>query len=501
MSERGLTAAIGRCAREIARLAGDVSLAGWVCAAVAILNAICWSAITPPFQVADEPSHFAYVKQLAEAHARPSSHTFEFSPEENQILIDLHEEPSAILPPSGAISTMAEQHKLKQDLSSTAELPRDGSNAAGVATSQPPLYYLLEAIPYEVGSHGSLLTRLELMRLFSALFAGVTALFVFLFVREALPARRFAWVAGGLSVAFAPLLASVSGAVNPDSLLFAVSAMLFWAFARAFRRGLSYRRAAAIGVITAAGLLTKLNFAGFFPGVILGLGVLAIRAPRPLSRSYPYRAFALGAGIAASPVVLVAIVNLTTHRPTFGLISSVATTISDRGSIFSALSYIWQAFLPRLPGMRSYDAGVFTTRQIWFDGLVGRYGWGETSFPEWVYAFAGILGVAAVVACARTLVLLRTTVRARLAELAVYSVLGLGLLILIGGASYASAETETFTEARYLLPLLALLAAGLGLAIRSAGRRWEPVLGTVAVLAMFADDIFSQLLVIARFYG
>ncbi len=45
-----------------------------------------------------------------------------------------------------------------------------------------------------------------------------------------------AWLAGGLSIAFAPLLGFMSGAVNPDSLLFAVSAALFWSIARAFRR-------------------------------------------------------------------------------------------------------------------------------------------------------------------------------------------------------------------------------------------------------------------------
>jgi cation transport ATPase len=151
--------------------------------------------------------------------------------------------------------------------------------------------------------------------------------------------------------------------------------------------------------------------------------------------------------------------------------------------------------------MTPYHAGVWTTRQIWFNGFVGRYGWGETSFPEWVYSVAALFGVALVVAIGRMLVLLRKTVRERLTELAVYSVMGGGLLLLIGVASYIYPETETYTETRYLLPLLALVAAALGLATRAAGRRWEAVLGTVLVLAMIADNIFSQLLVVARYYG
>jgi 4-amino-4-deoxy-L-arabinose transferase-like glycosyltransferase len=339
----------------------------------------------------------------------------------------------------------------------------------------------------------------ELMRLLSALFAGLTALFVFLFVRETLPSTPAAWVASGLAVAFAPLLGFMSGAINPDSLLFAFAAALFWSVARAFRRGLTNRGAVLIGVITAAGLLTKLNFVGLVPGVIVGLGVLAWRTGHS-SRSSAYRMFGLGAGIALSPAVLYAIINVASNRPTFGLVSSAAS-LTGHKSIFSALSYTWQLFLPRLPGMKPYEAGLFTTRQVWFNGFVGQYGWVETAFPEWVYDVAAIFGVAVLVACARTLIVVRETVRARLSEMGVYILMGLGLVILIGGASYYGAEAESYTQARYLLPLLALFAAGVGLATRAAGRRWVPVVGTVLVLAMVADDIFSQLLVVARYYG
>ena len=47
----------------------------------------------------------------------------------------------------------------------------------------------------------------------------------------------------------------------------------------------------------------------------------------------------------------------------------------------------------------------------------------------------------------------------------------------------------------------AAVAAVLGLAIQVAGRRREAVLGAILVLAMIADSVFSQLLVVARYYG
>jgi hypothetical protein len=43
-----------------------VPSAAWMCALIALLNGVAWSIITPPFQGRDEPSHFAYVQQLAE---------------------------------------------------------------------------------------------------------------------------------------------------------------------------------------------------------------------------------------------------------------------------------------------------------------------------------------------------------------------------------------------------------------------------------------------------
>lgn len=486
--------------RDTRQLARAIPVAGWVCASVAVLNAACWSVITPPFQVPDEPSHFAYVKQLAEAHTLPSSNSFEFSPEEDRALGALNKGNNLILPPTGTTGSLAQQRKLERELALAAELPREGSKGVGGGLIEPPLYYLAETVPYTIASDGTLLTRLKLMRLFSALFAGITAMFAFLFVRETLPATRAAWVAGGLSVAFAPLLGFMSGAVNSDSLLFATAAALFWSIARAFRRGLTYRRAILIGTITAVGLLSKSGFVGLLPGVLVGLGVLAWRMARSSRRS-AYRAFALGAGIAASAIVLLVIIDLVANKSPVTSTSTPGTIASHHRSFFAAISYVWELFLPRLPGMTPYFPGVFTTREIWFDGFVGQYGWTETAFAGWVYTLAGIFGVAVLVACVRTLVVLRATVRERLTELAVYAIMSVGLLVLIGGASYFAVEAGAYTEARFLLPLLSLMAAGVALATRVAGRRWEAVLATLVVLAMMADDIFSQLLVISRYYG
>ena len=486
----------GQIVRRIPTVLRRIPRAAWICALVASLSAACWSVITPPFQAPDEPAHFAYVQQLAQTGTLPTSGT-NYSEEEEVALRDLRQQEVRFYPEHQPVATLAEQQRLENDLA--LPLARTGEGGAGVAAGHPPLYYTLEAIPYWLGSSGSLLDRLELMRLLSALMAGLTAFFAYLFVREALPGAPWAWAVGGLGVALAPLLGFMSGVVNPDAMLAAVSAAIFYCLARAFRRGLTRRLAIVIGVLTAIGFLTKLNFIGLAPGVLLGVIVLSAREARSAGRS-AYVSLAWVLAIAISPVCVYIVINLFSQHPGLGMLSSDIN--HRRGSVFGGISYIWQSYLPRLPGLANDFPGVSTTRQMWFDRLVGFYGWLDTSFPVWVDNIAVIPAVLLTILGIRELVKVRAALRRRLVELAVYAAIGAGLLVMIGVSSYLEpAIPGTYSEPRYLLPLLALLGAALVLSARGAGRRFGPAVGAVIVVLFLAHDVFSQLQVIARFHG
>jgi hypothetical protein len=483
--------------RPLDALRGVPTLA-WLCAVVACVNAVCWSVITPPFQVPDEPEHVAYVKQLAETGRLPA-HTEELSAEEEVALRDLRLQTVEDAPEEHTISTRAEQQKLERDLVLAERSPRLGGEGAGVAASQPPLYYALEAIPYTLGESGTLLDRVELMRLLSAVMGGLTALFTFLFVREALPRERWAWIVGGLGVALAPLLGFMSGAVNPDAMLYAVTAALFYCLARSFRAGLTRTRAVALGALIATGLLAKLNFIGLAPGALLGLIVLSIRARRTQGRAACV-SLALALALAVSPAVVYVAAHVASGAPAFGILAgAVAAT---HGSPLSELSYIWQLYLPRLPGMRADFAGVLTTQAIWFNGYVGLYGWLDTQFPAWVYDLAVVPAAVILGLCVRSVVS-ASALRARMSELVVYAAMCAGLLVLIGADSYLVFPTidAEYGQARYLLPLLPLLGLVLALAARGAGRRWGTAVGAAMIMLLLWHDIFSQLQEVARFYG
>ncbi len=480
---------------------GRVPAAALACALIACLNAAAWSFITPPFQVPDEADHFAYVQQLAQNGKPPSSEKPIYSTAETVALKDLHQPEVRLRPEYHTIFASSEQRTLEAALDQQAHTPQAPTYAAGLATGEPPLYYALQAIPYSLLG-GTVLERLVFMRLLSALLAGVTALFVFLFVREAVPGVAWAWVVGTLAVALTPLLGFMSGGVNPDAMLFALSAALFYCFARAFRRDFTGRIALAIGSVAGLGFVTKLNFAGLLPGVLLGLLALALRAG-PCSRRDGLRSLALGLAALAFPILALIAADTLFHRPPLGpAVSAGLSSPGGRGSPISELVYVWQLYLPRLPGM-ARDFSLFAPRQIWFDGYVGLYGWLDTTFPGWVYTAALLPAILLAALCLRALLTTRATLRSRASELCIYAAIAAGLLLLLGASSYREFPTygASFGEARYLLPLLTLLAAAIALAARGAGRRYGPALGTLIVVLAFAHDIFSQLQVIARYYS
>jgi 4-amino-4-deoxy-L-arabinose transferase-like glycosyltransferase len=479
-----------------------IPTAAWLCALVACLNAIGWSLVTPPFQAPDEPAHFAYVEVLARTGHLPSSSTQEYALDEVQTLEDIEVGRVSLRPDQGTLATSAKQRRLKRDLARTRAIFPPGVRAAGDAASEPPLYYALEAIPYTLGRSGGVLDQLALMRLLSALMAGFTTLFVFLFLRETLPSSPRAWTVAGLGVAFFPLLGFMSGTVNPDVLLCTVSAAVFYCFARAFHRGLTPRLAIAIGALTAAGSLTKLDFLGLVPGVVLGLVLLARRSWDALGTRAAARMLVSALVIAAAPGLVYILINLLSHHQTLGLVSGVIAT-SSHHSLFGEVSYIWQLYLPRLPGMHVDFADISPLRNLWFDGLVGDYGFEDTWFPGWVDNLALIPAIAIAALSAREVLLRRRVLRGRAGELGVYLALAAGLLVVIGGTSYLSfpVEAASFPEPRYLLPLIPIFGGVLALAARGAGRRWGPAVGALIVVAFFAHDLFSQLLVIGRYYG
>ncbi|HKG03516.1 MAG TPA: DUF2142 domain-containing protein [Conexibacter sp.] len=469
---------------------------GLAIAVVAVLNASAWSLVTPAFQVPDEVGHVAYVQSLGESGRPPANPpALAISPEQAIVMRDTGFGDVPGLTSRAAGWSRQQEHQLSADLA--RPLSRRPTISAGEAEPEPPLYYALEAIPYRVAHGATLLDRMMLMRFCSALLAGVTALLCFLFVRECLPAKPWAWTVGGLGVALVPMLGFIAGGVNPDALLYALAAALFLCLARAWRRGVTMRLALAIGALIAAGMLTKVNFYGLVPGALLGLALAARRTTHAWDRRVVGMvggATLLAAGLFA---VGAAFEALAWHR---SLLAARPMAPESHVGPLSHLGYIWQVFLPRLPFQPQTALGEPGYQQL-FQSFIGAFGQMVVWFPTWVYrllavgfALIGLLVVRVLHADPREL-------RWRRGELLGYAAMATALMLLIGLSADLRRNLVGMVQGRYLLPLLPLFGALLALGARGAGERWGRSVGVAIVSSMVALTLFGQLLTIAWFYS
>jgi hypothetical protein len=483
----------------------EIPRAGWWCAAIALFNVVAWTLVTPPFHVPDESSHVAYVQYLAEKGEAPNEAGGPvYSTQEARLLEALIFVPTIGQPDNGTIWLELQNRGV--------ELVDDRSRAIGDGggiqsnSNQPPLFFALDAGAYLASPWHGLLERLALLRLVSALLAALTTLFVFLFLREVL-AERWTWTVGALAVAFQPVFAFTSGGVTPDALFFTASAAVFFAMARAFRRGLTVERGLVIGMALAVGALAKLNFLALIPGAVLGLGFLVWRAHERLSA---LSAAGVAAGVlGAVSIAYIALNTLLWDRSAWGRGLEVATTnVTSGGSgvepigLAERLSYTWELYLPRLPFMND-QFEYFPPYTTWFKGTIGLFGWLDTAFPAWVYQLALGIVIPLVVLAGVALWQRRAVLRRRWPEILTYLAMVAGVLISIGfsGVRYRKDTGFVFEQARYLMPLLPLYGAAIALAALGAGRRLGRPLGAALVVLALAHGLFAQLLVIGRFYA
>src|SRR5215212_401080 len=484
--------------------------AALVCALVAVLNALAWSLLVPPFQVPDEESHTGYVQYLAETGKVPKPGFIGYSDEQNALLRALAF--GSVIgvrdnrPPHGP-GIDARLRAIER-----SRLSRVGGGDPAGAVVYPPTFYALEWVPYLASPTGSsLLDRLVWMRALCALLAGLTVFLTYRFLRELLPTQPWAWTVGALALAFLPMFGFISGGVQNDAGMYACAAALLWAMTRVLQRGLTPLRGLAVGGALVTGILIKYTMVGLAPAaaaaVLVGLWrARKARAEASPADASPARRAWLGAGVAALVVALpiaayAALSKWAWGRPLTGPLraSHPEITQPEPSTITGQLAYAWELFLPRLPFMDDKFPGITPLWDTWYRGGIGRFGWLDYGFPAWV-AILLLPVVLAVIVLA-----VRAAWRARppLANVAVYAVAVVGLMALLAvvGYHYELKFATYFQSPRYLFALLPLGAAIVAMAARGAGRRFGPAVGTAVVLMVVALSVFAQLATLERYYG
>jgi 4-amino-4-deoxy-L-arabinose transferase-like glycosyltransferase len=493
----------------VRRTLRSVPRAGWLCALVAVLAGVCWSIVTPPFEVPDETTHFSYIQHLAQTGSPPTDPKGPvYSTEEGQLLNALKFD--LVVGRKGDRGVWSAIEQARVDQVQDGSLDRGDGRGLTNTTSQPPTYYALGSIVYWVSPSHDLLTRVWLLRVLGALLAGLTTLFVYLFLRELMPRHPLSWTAGGMAVAFQPVFGFTAAGVNSDALLFAVAAMLFWAIARAFSRGLDLSTGVVLGIATGLGLLSKINFLGFVPGAALAVLVLLWRAKGEQRREAWRGALAFAALVAVPALVYIGLnvvvwdrswwaQSLQTQSGTIGEGKGVAAGVP----VAQQIGYVWQLYLPRLPFQFDQFPGYFPLYETWWKRFFGVFGWVDYGFKDWTYRLGFIIFLGVVALAVVGLWRGRAALRGKWMEIGVLAVVAGLFLVELGlfGIRYRTETGFEFERGRYLMPLLPLYALVPALAVRGAGARFGQATAVTIILLAFAHTLFSLTLTVSRFYG
>jgi hypothetical protein len=214
-------------------------------AGLALLHGLLFAWLLPPWQTPDEPSEFEYAALVSELGRVPAftdvdpalerriagsltrQHFFEY--------LTGHSPPTT--------------PRTMDDVRAIFFMPRQ-------VGSDPPLYFMLAALPIRLMVARSIEAQLLALRLIGVLLTAGAVLCAYAAGRELLPRGGFAFAAG-LIVALQPMFVFIGVGAGNDSLANLIGAALCWCIVLLARRGFSPRRAVALLALMLLGLFTK----------------------------------------------------------------------------------------------------------------------------------------------------------------------------------------------------------------------------------------------------
>jgi hypothetical protein len=483
-----------------------VPLAAWV-AVLAFGSAASWAIVNPVFQAPDESEHFAYVQYFAETGhpidlnqgARPP-----WSDKES-VVIDASHELTVIERREAKLPWLS--YVQNEERARAARLNPPGGSAINGGGYHPatsvhtPLYYAALAPGYLITKGGSTEDQLLAMRLSTALMGAVTAMFAFLLVLELLPARRGLAVAGGLLVAFEPMFAFISGAVNNDSAVNLGCAAIVYLCVRGLRRGLTVPVAVALGFAVVITPLLKGTGYELYPPVALAVVGMA-------ARRHGRRDLALLALAVASFLLFFFgwdAIRGVFHRNVFTVPGggTPGTTFGIRDHVKGYLVWLWQTLLPwKLPFMRDVSILHWPFFNIYVQRGFAGFGWYAIFFPNWVYApIVGVM-LATLAFGIRGLWVYRAIVVRRVPEILFLASVPVVVFCAVEAAYFNLAwpNTGVAEQGRYAFTAITALAAIVILACLGLGRKRALPVASALVAGLGMLLLAGQWLTLSAFY-
>ena len=461
---------------------------------VALLEVVCWTAVTAPFLGPDEPAHFGYAQHLAETQNKPAYEGVaggNLSTEAGSALFQMNLYPLigvGSARPFWSDADVREWERVERSLSDDAGKNGGGPNAVA---KNPPLYYAYQAIPYTAASGLDVFDRMFVMRLATGIFFLVTVGLTWLLAAEVFRSPLARTVATAV-VALSPVAAFMAGVVNPDTLL----AMFFAAFVllalRLIRLGPSTGRIAALVAVVFGGLLTHGRALPLLASLPVAIALAWWRHRPPVPRAVRW-------GIAAVTLLVVAALVALGSGAYGGELN-----IGRNFSLGQFASFVWQFYLPPLPFMDARLGPDYGFRQVFVEQYLGSFGALDVRYERDTYRLIGLGVIAGLIWLAVAIVARRREIRPRwdaFALLAFVVVVTVFFLHVVSYRALAGGGGDPLIVGRYLLGLTPVAGLAGAFLVQAGGMRRGPWIaaGIVGVCVLLQLGGLGASL--ARFYG
>ena len=248
----------------------------WGLLAVFLCLATTYSVVTPLFEASDELWHYPFVQHLAAGGALPVQDPAHPGP-----WLQEGSQPPLYYWLAALVSRWAPADDWAQ------LLPHNPHAEVGIVRPDGDINLVVHSPAEDFPYHGAALA-IHLARGFSVLCSLFTVLFSYLLGREIVPQRPELALSGAAVAGLTPMFLFISGSVNNDNLLIALSTAALWLLVRSLRRqdarprGVGLQRGelasyALLGALIGLAALTKVSALGLLPLAALVLGWVAWR--------------------------------------------------------------------------------------------------------------------------------------------------------------------------------------------------------------------------------
>ena len=491
-------AAAHRVPRPLVALLGVVAVFG-----------LCWAMLMPPWQSPDAFSHYNYVESLATRYELPGRAG------DNETSTATQRAIAAV----GAYGPQWSAPEAKPNWSpslaaalraASGRASRSDGGGATASAGYPPLYYAIAAGAYLAPVGGDPFDRLNAVQLLGVLLLMATVLGAWLLAGEVFGRRRLLQLITGAVAGLQPMSTFMSTSVGPDALLITLWTYVLWMGARVIKRAAAERDVRWLCALTAAAILTKPTSYALLPAVAIAL-FIGWRG-----RAYGSRtggAIGRATIVSALPVAGWIVIRKVQHHPALTTQPPVGALTRSPGTfLLHFFDYLWQFYLPRLPGQEAFrvpplgslpwphSASGLPLWNVWIREGWGAFGWLDVYMPGWVYVVLAALTAAVAIAGVSILARFRDGLRGSL--LAYFAVVVLSLLAVLHVVEYQSLTTGegAFIQGRYLLPVVSLLGLSVALVISRIPARARGSAAALVLVGLLALQVVALGSVATAYY-